>query len=110
MFLVKIEPGQKITMREVLFQQSQFALLPGADTELDRVVDMLEKYPTMELLVEGHTDNQGDWEPNMKLAEDRVRVVKEYLLEQGNCPNVFKPRPGDPANPLPVTKRKRSAN
>lgn len=39
-------------MREVLFQQSQFELLPGANTELDRIVSMLEKYPAMELMIE----------------------------------------------------------
>ncbi|GAB3783419.1 hypothetical protein GCM10028818_41390 [Spirosoma horti] len=110
--LVKIEPGQKITMREVLFQQSQFALLPGADTELDRVVDMLGKYPDMELLIEGHTDNQGDWEPNMKLAEDRVRVVKEYLLNKGITPARIQTKAWGPSKPIASneTEEKRKLN
>ncbi|AUD01706.1 OmpA family protein [Spirosoma pollinicola] len=112
LFLVKIEPGQKITMREVLFQQSQFALLPGADTELDRVVDMLQKYPTMELLIEGHTDNQGDWEPNMKLAGDRVRVVKEYLLEKGIAQERIQTKSWGPSKPIASneTEEKRKLN
>ncbi|AKD58418.1 OmpA family protein [Spirosoma radiotolerans] len=110
--LVKIEPGQKITMREVLFQQSQFALLPGADTELDRVVEMLGKYPEMELLIEGHTDNQGDWEPNMKLAEDRVRVVKEYLLNKGIAPTRIQTKAWGPSKPIASneTEEKRKLN
>ena len=112
LYLVKIEPGQKIVMREVLFQQSQFALLPGADLELDRMVGMLEKYPAMELLVEGHTDNQGDWEPNMKLAEDRVRVVKEYLTGKGVAPNRIQTKAWGPSKPIASneTEDKRKLN
>ncbi|GAB2542288.1 OmpA family protein [Spirosoma aerophilum] len=112
LFLVKIEPGQKITMREVLFQQSQFALLPGADTELDRVVDMLGKYPAMELLVEGHTDNQGEWELNMKLAEDRVHVVKEYLQGKGIAPERIQTKAWGPSKPIASneTEEKRKLN
>lgn len=83
LYLIPIQPGQKIVMREVLFEQGKFDLQPGADSELDKVVEMMTKYPNMDLLVEGHTDNQGEWEPNMKLSEDRVEVVKCYLEEKG---------------------------
>ncbi|QMW05936.1 OmpA family protein [Spirosoma foliorum] len=112
LYLVKIEPGQKIVMREVLFQQSQFTLLPGANTELDQVVSMLEKYPTMELLIEGHTDNQGDWEPNMKLSEDRVRVVKEYLISKGISEKRIQTKAWGPSKPVASneTEEKRKQN
>ena len=112
LYLVKIESGQKITMREVLFQQSQFALLPGANEELDRVVGMLEKYPSMDLLVEGHTDNQGDWEPNMKLAQDRVKVVKDYLIGKGIDEKRIQTKAWGPSKPVASneTEEKRKLN
>ncbi|MVM30092.1 OmpA family protein [Spirosoma sp. HMF4905] len=112
LYLVKIEPGQKIVMREVLFQQSQFTLLPGANSELDQVVSMLEKYPSMELLIEGHTDNQGDWEPNMKLSEDRVRVVKEYLTSKGITEKRIQTKAWGPSKPVASneTEEKRKQN
>ncbi|GAB3493776.1 hypothetical protein GCM10027341_09460 [Spirosoma knui] len=112
LYLVKIEPGQKIVMREVLFQQSQFELMPGANVELDRVVAMMEKYAAMELLVEGHTDNQGDWEPNMKLAADRVRVVKEYLTSKGIAENRIQTKAWGPSKPIASneTEEKRKLN
>ncbi|MCX6215678.1 OmpA family protein [Spirosoma sp.] len=112
LYLAKIEAGQTITMREVLFQQSQFTLLPGADAELDKMVDMMETHPTMELLIEGHTDNQGDWEPNMKLAEDRVRVVKEYLLKKGIKPDRIQTKAWGPSKPIASneTEEKRKLN
>ncbi|MGF7216000.1 outer membrane protein OmpA-like peptidoglycan-associated protein [Spirosoma lacussanchae] len=112
LYLVKIEPGQKIIMRDVLFQQSEFALLPGASVELDRVVAMLEKYPAMELLVEGHTDNQGEWEPNMKLSQDRVRVVKEYLTGKGIVESRIQTKAWGPSKPIASneTEEKRKQN
>ena len=37
----------------------------------------------MEILLEGHTDNVGDWQKNVKLSEDRVLEVKKYLHSKG---------------------------
>ena len=111
LYLVKIEPGQKIVMREVLFQQSQYELLSGANEELDRVADMLQQHPTMELLVEGHTDNQGDWNLNVKLGR-RPRPGRQGVSDkQGHRRKpASRPKPGDPANPLPATPPKKNAN
>lgn len=100
LYLTPIEPGQKITLREVLFAQSQAQLLPGGDAELDRVVAMLNQYPQMEILIEGHTDNQGDWEPNMKLSEDRVRVVKTYLTGKGIAESRIQTKAWGPSKPI----------
>ncbi|QHW00920.1 OmpA family protein [Spirosoma endbachense] len=112
LILVKIEAGQKITMREVLFEQSQFNLLPGANSELDRMADMLTQYPNMEILIEGHTDNQGDWEPNMKLSADRVRVVKEYLIGKGIAEARIQTKAWGPSKPIASneTEEKRKQN
>ncbi len=112
LYVAKIDSGQKIVMREVLFEQSQAALLPGASEELDRVAGMLETHPAMELLVEGHTDNQGDWEPNMKLSEDRVRVVKAYLTGKGINEKRIQTKAWGPSKPIAsnVTEEKRKLN
>ena len=83
LFVTKVDSGQKIVLREILFQQSQSTLSTGANDELDRIAGLMETHPAMEVLVEGHTDNQGDWELNIKLSEARVRVVKEYLTGKG---------------------------
>ncbi|WP_420149570.1 OmpA family protein [Spirosoma sp.] len=87
LYVTKVDSGQKIVLREILFQQSQSTLSLRANEELDRIVSVMEAHPAMELLVEGHTDNQGDWGLNMKLSEDRVQVVKTYLTGKGIAPN-----------------------
>ncbi|MBC8152469.1 MAG: OmpA family protein [Bacteroidetes bacterium] len=100
LYLTPIESGQKVTMREVLFEQSKPALLPGSDAELNRLTDMLKQYPDMEILVEGHTDNQGEWALNVKLSEDRVQVVKAYLVAQGIAETRIQTKAWGPSKPV----------
>ena len=54
--------------------------------ELLRLVKILRDYPTVEILIGGHTDNQGDPALNVKLSEDRVEAVKKYLVSKGVDP------------------------
>ena len=35
------------------------------------------------ILLEGHTDNQGDWNENLKLSLNRVESVRDYLVTKG---------------------------
>ncbi|MBD2756635.1 OmpA family protein [Spirosoma validum] len=112
LYVAKVDSGQKIVMREILFMQSQSTLSPGANNELDRIVGIMEAHPAMELLVEGHTDNQGDWELNLKLSGDRVRVVKEYLTGKGIAPTRILTKALGPSKPIASngTEEKRKQN
>jgi len=42
------------------------------------VVDFLKYNPTVEIELEGHTDDAGDKEANLKLSQERVDVIKIY--------------------------------
>ena len=77
--LAPIEIGQKITLNTIRFEQSKFDLLPASLPELDRIAQMLTENSTMEILLEGHTDNVGDFDANVQLSKDRVEEVKRYL-------------------------------
>jgi outer membrane protein OmpA-like peptidoglycan-associated protein len=39
--------------------------------------------PTLKIDIAGHTDNIGDPAKNQKLSEERVKVIKDYLLKNG---------------------------
>ncbi len=77
--LVPIEIGQKITLNTIRFAQSKFELLPSSLPELDRIAQMMAENTLMEILLEGHTDNVGDFDANVQLSKDRVEEVKRYL-------------------------------
>jgi outer membrane protein OmpA-like peptidoglycan-associated protein len=99
-YLIPIKTGQKMVLREVIFEQSKFDLLPSSNAELDRMVEMLQQFPALSVLVEGHTDNQGEWALNMKLSEDRVRVVKEYITGKGIAPERVQTKAWGPSKPI----------
>jgi outer membrane protein OmpA-like peptidoglycan-associated protein len=44
---------------------------------------MMNEDTKMVIQLEGHTDNSGDPKTNMKISEDRVEVVKKYLVSKG---------------------------
>ncbi|MEM9134644.1 MAG: OmpA family protein [Actinomycetota bacterium] len=63
---------------------------PGAETiegsvapVFQQVVDFLNLYPDVTLLVEGHTDNDGDELRNLALSQARAEAARDFLLEQG---------------------------
>jgi len=50
--------------------------------EIDKVGDYMKKYPTTTAVIEGHTDNVGSVEQNMKLSQVRAENVVKYLVEK----------------------------
>ena len=86
LFLVPFKVGQKVRLNNIFFPQSKYVLQPSSFPELLRLVKILRAYPTVEILIGGHTDNQGDPGLNVKLSEDRVNEVKKYLVSKGIDP------------------------
>lgn len=78
-----LETGRKLVLREVYFDQSKAELREESYAELDRIRKIMMENPSMEILLEGHTDNQGDAALNFRLAEERITNVKNYLTADG---------------------------
>ncbi len=83
LLLVPIEEGAKITMNTVYFEQSQPEVDSSSFGELRRLVQVMKEHPTMKILMEGHTDNFGDFNANIVLSQQRVEHVKSYLVFKG---------------------------
>ncbi len=78
-----LEPGKAVVLEEVLFEQSQYRLLPSSYDQLDKLANTLQKYPRLSIEVAGHTDNVGDPRLNQALSEHRALVVTHYLQRKG---------------------------
>ncbi|TGE26516.1 OmpA family protein [Hymenobacter metallicola] len=83
LFLVPFAVGSTIKLNNIFFAQSKYYLRENSYPELLRLVRILRDYPTVEIKLEGHTDNQGDPALNLKLSLDRVNEVKKYLVSKG---------------------------
>jgi len=83
---VKQEPrGMVITLSGgVLFASGQASLLTGAMVKLNEVADALTKSsPESRIVVEGHTDSQGNIDFNQDLSNRRAQSVRDYLVSRG---------------------------
>ena len=79
LYLSPIEVGKSITLKNVFFVRSKADLLPDSYSELDRLAKVLTDNPELKIEISGHTDNVGDPALNVKLSEDRVATIKNYL-------------------------------
>lgn len=77
--------GVVITLSgSVLFASNKFALLNTAMTKLDQVAEALKQQDgNKRMVVEGHTDNQGNDATNQPLSLNRANAVRDYLVSRG---------------------------
>lgn len=83
LFLVPFNVGQTVKLNNIFFQQSKYYLNTNSYPELTRLIRIMKEYPSLEIKISGHTDNQGDPALNLKLSQDRVNEVKKYLSARG---------------------------
>ncbi|HMB31876.1 MAG TPA: OmpA family protein [Desulfohalobiaceae bacterium] len=67
----------------VFFDFDSATLKPGGRRELERVAQVLNKYPKTTIRVEGHTDKAGSETYNQELSERRAEAVKNALIQMG---------------------------
>ena len=83
LYLVPIEVGESVQLKNVFFVRSKAELKPESYPELDRLVNILKENRTMEIELQGHTDNVGNADDNLMLSKERVDAVKAYLVAKG---------------------------
>lgn len=67
----------------VLFGFDQSAVTADARPTLDKLVEVLNKYPDTDIELQGHTDDTGAENYNQALSERRARAVDNYLEQKG---------------------------
>ncbi|QDQ27553.1 OmpA family protein [Chitinimonas arctica] len=75
--------GMVLTLGDVLFDVGRNKLLPGAERTLDRLAEVMLKFPERRLLVEGFTDSSGSDSSNQALSERRTQAVRAALIDRG---------------------------
>ncbi len=75
--------GKVMRLDNLIFQVGNANITTQSYPELDELTKMLENNPRMVIQLEGHTDVKGDPKKNMKLSEQRVVAVRNYLVSKG---------------------------
>lgn len=73
----------QIQLDKIYFDFDKSSIRSDAETTLDVLVDLMNKYPDMEVEVSAHTDARGKDQYNLELSKRRAASTLEYLVSKG---------------------------
>lgn len=82
--VVEDEKGDvKVELDKIFFDFDKSNIREDAAVTLNVLVDLMKKYPSMEVEVSAHTDVRGEDQYNLDLSKRRAASTLEYLVSQG---------------------------
>lgn len=75
--------GRVMRLNNLIFEVGKDRIDPESYSELDILVNLMQENPAMIIQLEGHTDYLGDARANMRLSQQRVEAVRNYLADKG---------------------------
>jgi outer membrane protein OmpA-like peptidoglycan-associated protein/tetratricopeptide (TPR) repeat protein len=73
----------KIILNKIYFDLDKSNIRPDAALELDRLVNLMKKYPTLEVKAETYADIRGSDSYNLALTDRRANSIIKYVESQG---------------------------
>ncbi len=84
---IEIEPcddlAKILDIPIIYFDFDKFDIRYDAEIELQKVLAVLNKYPTMKIDIRSHTDCRATMAYNKRLSENRAQSTRTYLIEKG---------------------------
>jgi outer membrane protein OmpA-like peptidoglycan-associated protein len=84
--LLMFTKGDVIQIENIYYGLNKATLRPEATRELDKVVDLMTKYPAMTIEMRSHTDSRATTQYNKVLSTNRAKVAAGYLMSKGIAP------------------------
>lgn len=82
-YLVDDGDFKKININPIYFDYDKWDILPQAEVELNKVVDVMKRFPKVTIRIESHTDSRGKDAYNMVLSDNRAKATQAYILRNG---------------------------
>ncbi|MFD1292205.1 OmpA family protein [Lutibacter holmesii] len=73
-------------LETIYFDLDKSNIRPDAALELDKVVQLMNKYPEMVINLESHTDSRANDDYNMALSNRRAKSTYDYIISKGIDP------------------------
>ena len=96
--LLEIKKGNRKTLSQINFKRSSTELTEQSIPYLENLLHIF-KENDVKVIIEGHTDNSGDYKLNVKLSKDRANTIKGYLIKNGIERNRIKIKGYGPSKP-----------
>lgn len=81
--LDEIKSGSRVVLKNLIFKQSSTDLEDESLLYLRDLLHLFRIDPDIQITIEGHTDNRGDFRSNIKLSRERSEVIKNFLVING---------------------------
>ena len=72
-----------IQLENIYFELDKWNIEPQAASTLNVLIDLMKKYPRMEVQLGAHTDTRSSYEYNMKLSVNRANSAMQYIVSKG---------------------------
>lgn len=83
----KGDPNVKvIEVKNIYYDFDKFNIRPDAARELDKLIALMNEYPSLKVELSSHTDTRADNLYNIRLAQRRSRSAYNYLVMRGIDP------------------------
>ncbi len=79
----------KIVATGIKFETNKATLKPESMGVINKIYKIMKGHPDLKFSVEGHTDNVGDEDFNMKLSLKRAETVRDKLISMGIASDRF---------------------
>ena len=74
----------KLTLNsEVTFDFNSAQIKPAFHRPLNKIAEVMVRYPRTQIVIVGHTDSVGSEQYNLQLSHRRAMAVADYLIAQG---------------------------
>lgn len=81
--LKAIKEGDVVELENIFYDYDKWNIRADAAADLNSLVRLMKRYPTMEIELSSHTDRRGSSAYNQELSEKRARSAQRYLIERG---------------------------
>lgn len=85
--MYKLEPEAVIELDNIYFDLDKWNIRSDAKVVLDKLVDLMEKYPAMTIQMRSHTDSRATDTYNKWLSFKRAESSANYVISQGIDPS-----------------------
>jgi len=77
-----VDEGISLSLEDIRFYPDTDRMLQGEELKLNRISEILKRYPERDILVSGHTALAGTAEQRMTLSQLRAKTIADYLIKE----------------------------
>ena len=72
-----------LQLSTIYFDFDKYDIRPDAEVELQKIITAMEKYPSLKIKANSHTDSRGPDAYNLWLSQKRAEATAKYIISKG---------------------------